>query len=233
MTLPHGLSRRTLLGGALLGLAAGSAVTALAPAVGADDDDELEGEGYALDDIERKVAERGPLVCPKVELEHHRGTHLRYTGMATVYAGFRLRLEKMEQVALEVGERFYGRPPRRLRHIGTLSCRRIRGYPGWISEHGLGNAIDLEGFDFGALPKDAALPDGAPKVFRHAFGVRVLSHWKPAKNAAAYHAEFLRALADELIARQDIFRVLLGPGYPGHWNHFHLDCAPFRMVEGF
>jgi hypothetical protein len=154
MTVSHRFSRRILLAAG-----ASSAVAALTPGAGADD---LEGEGYGLDEISREVAERGPLVCPKVELEHHRGTHLRYAGMATVYTGFRERLERMEQVAVEVGERVYGRPPRRLRHIGTLSCRRIRGYPGWISEHGLANAIDLEGFDFGPLPKGATLPDGLP-----------------------------------------------------------------------
>jgi hypothetical protein len=27
--------------------------------------------------------------------------------------------------------------------------------------------------------------------------------------------------------------VLLGPGYPGHYNHFHFDMASFRMVQIF
>jgi BirA family biotin operon repressor/biotin-[acetyl-CoA-carboxylase] ligase len=36
-----------------------------------------------------------------------------------------------------------------------------------------------------------------------------------------------------LIGRDDVFRVLLGPGYPGHDTHFHFDMAPWRMVQIF
>jgi len=36
-----------------------------------------------------------------------------------------------------------------------------------------------------------------------------------------------------LIGRQDLFRVVLGPAWPGHHNHFHLDFAPYRVVEVF
>jgi hypothetical protein len=43
----------------------------------------------------------------------------------------------------------------------------------------------------------------------------------------------LKTLARRLIGRKDVFRVLLGPGYPGHQNHFHFDMAPFTMVQIF
>ena len=62
--------------------------------------------------------------------------------------------------------------------------------------------------------------------------VRLERHWDgTGKNAP--HAAFLRALAERIIARPDIFHVVLGPAWPGHKNHFHLDHAPYRVVEVF
>ncbi len=130
----------------------------------------------------------------------------------------------------EVGTRIYGRAPRKIRHLGTYNCRRIGRYPDLVSEHGVGNGIDIAGFEFGPLARDAALPDGLPKALRRGFSVSVLKDWDPDPAAQAHKARFLRALTDALVARDDIFRVLLGPAYPGHKNHFHFDCAPYRLV---
>ena len=127
----------------------------------------------------------------------------------------------------------YGRAPSHLIHMGTFNCRRIKAYPSWLSEHALGNAIDLEGFDFPGLKKGQDLPEGVPRVFRGPFAVRVSPHWKRRKGLTAVHARFLRALAKAVISRKNIFRVALGPHYPGHHNHFHFDCAPWRIVDGF
>jgi hypothetical protein len=109
----------------------------------------------------------------------------------------------------------------------------MREHAEWLSEHAFGNAIDVEGFDFGHLPKGASLPPGLDKVFANGFEVRVLSHWGKKNGHAAVHARFLRTLAQRLAAQKDVFRVLLGPGYPGHNNHFHFDMAPFRLVQIF
>jgi hypothetical protein len=151
--------------------------------------------------------------------------------MAKVYTGFSDRLKELEKVARDAGIEVYGRAPIRIVQLGTTSCRRIAAYPGWLSEHALSNAIDIEGFDFGPLPKGSSLPSGLPGAFKNGFEVRVLSHWKASAGHAAVHGRFLKTLAKRLIARTDVFRVLLGPGYPGHDNHFHFDMAPFRMVE--
>ncbi len=220
-------TRRQLLGSAL-GLGFGLAgVALLGPAHAA------KLGKYGLDKLSRKVAPRGRVQCPTVKLEIYRGKHIRYRTAAKIYVGFRERLERFEKVAHDLAVEIYGRAPQRLVHMGTYNCRRISAYPDWISEHGLGNAIDLEGFNFAALPRKEKLPAGLPKALRHAFHVRVLNHYKAKRGVAKIHARFLRELARRLIARKDIFRVLLGPGYPGHHNHFHFDCAPFRMVEGF
>ena len=190
-------------------------------------------EEYPLDSISRTVPRHGPLKCPKVQLKIYRGEQLRYAQAARIFVGLQPRLEAMERVALAVGKRIYGRAPRRLVHLGTYNCRRIGGYPTWLSEHALGNAIDVAGFDFPPLARGAKLPAGVHRAFRAPFQVRVLRHWNKKTGPAALHARFLRAFAHAIIARKDIFRVLLGPGYPGHWNHFHFDMAPFRNVEGF
>ena len=62
---------------------------------------------------------------------------------------------------------------------------------------------------------------------------------KPAKaikkkaGLPAVHARFLRTLALRLMAHPEVFRVLLGPGYPGHETHFRFDMTTFRMVQLF
>ena len=186
---------------------------------------------YPLDTIAREVPPRGPLRCPKVQLVDYSGDIVRFSPPTKVFAGFRDRLKELEKVAGEVGVEVYGRPPSRVVHLGTYSCRRIAAYPGWLSEHALGNSIDVAGFNFAPMAKGASLPAGLPGAFKNGLEVRVLSHWKARSGHAAVHARFLKTLAQRLIAREDIFRVLLGPGYPGHDNHFHFDMAPFRMVE--
>ena len=127
----------------------------------------------------------------------------------------------------------YGRAPRTLVHLGTHNCRRMRRYPDWVSEHALGNAIDLAGFDFGPLARGASLPEGLPRALRRGFSVRLEQHWNAARGAGAVHRRFLRVLAAKLIERRDLFHVVLGPAWPGHHNHFHLDSAPYRVVEVF
>jgi hypothetical protein len=68
---------------------------------------------------------------------------------------------------------------------------------------------------------------------RAGFEVRIDNHWNATRGTGAAHSAFLRDLARRVIDRLDIFRTVLGPAYPGHRNHFHLDCAPYRVVEVF
>ena len=138
-----------------------------------------------------------------------------------------------EKVVAEVALEIYGRVPKRIKHLGTYNCRRIGGYPWLFSEHGIGNGFDVAGFDFGPAERDKRLFKGLPKSLRRSFKVRILKHWNAQRGVAATHSRFLRTLAKRLIARDDIFRVLLGPSYPGHKNHFHFDCSPWRLVDIF
>lgn len=190
-----------------------------------------QADDYALDSLERSVPAKGKMQCPPVELVTWRGDAVRYHSPVRVYVGFRERLRKFEVVVKDVAIEVYGRAPSKIVHIGTLNCRRIRLWPTLLSEHGIGNGIDVAGFDFGAVPRKGAVPQGLPPALRKGFSVRVKAHWEGNAGAAAVHARFLHRLTEKLLEREDIFRVLLGPAYPGHKDHFHFDCAPWRLVS--
>jgi hypothetical protein len=188
---------------------------------------------YPLDSLPREAPGGDDLGCPKIPVASYRGDVLRYRPEVWVNGSFRPRLTAFERVVRDVGVEVYGRAPERIVQLGGYGCRRMREHAGWLSEHALGNAIDVAGFDFGHLPAGAVLPPGLPPAFANGFEVRVLSHWGKHAGHAAVHARFLRTLVTRLAARDDVFRVLLGPGYPGHKNHFHFDMSTFRLVQIF
>lgn len=195
-------------------------------------EDDLPGERYPLDELARRVEPTGPMRCPAVPLVPYPGTALTWKKPLKVHPAFAERLAAFEAVAGDVAIRVYGRAPTRITHLGSYNCRRIRLYPDLLSEHGVGNAIDVTGFEFAALPRDQRKTSPLPKALHKSFSVRVLDHWDSPDDARAtgYHRRFLRELAAELERRPDIFRVMLGPSYPGHKDHFHFDCAPYRLV---
>ena len=192
-----------------------------------------EESAYPLDEVSREIPPRGRVQCPSVPIVRYEGRILRYHRPLRVYEGFRDRLEKFEAVVRDTAIEVYGRAPRKIVHLGTYNCRRIRSFPDLVSEHGLGNGIDVEGFDFPRLASGAEAPEGLPKRLRRPFKVRLLKHWNAKRGPGKVHSRFLRTLATRLIERKEIFRVLLGPAFPGHKNHFHFDCAPYRKVEIF
>ncbi len=189
---------------------------------------------YPLDDIARVLGagERMPCEEGKLELTLYRGEHLRYHKPLRVSPAFVPKLEAFERIVEEVALEHYGRAPSRIVHLGSYNCRRMRRYPDWISEHSLGNALDVSGFDFGPIPRGAQLAEGLPRSLSRAFSVRIDKHFR-AQGASAHHARFLHELARRLISRPDVFSVVLGPAWPGHENHLHLDHAPYRVVEVF
>ncbi len=183
---------------------------------------------YPLDDLPREVAPGQPQ-CPEVDLETYRGSVVRYQKPTRIYVGFEEPLRRFEEIARDTAIEVYGRAPRVLRHDGTYNCRSVRGIASLLSEHALGNAIDVEGFDFGPAPRGVK----APRGLRGSFSVRLGKHWNARTGVAALHARFLRLLAERVIERPDLFRVVLGPSYPGHQGHFHFDLAPYRLIDVF
>lgn len=228
----HPASPRLALALALAALALSSASPGPAGAQPAADSDDLAREGYPLDAIPRRVEPTGPMRCPEVPLQTYAGTAIPWKKALKVHPAFARRLAEFERLAVSVATRVYGRAPTNIAHLGSYKCRRIRRYPDLLSEHGLGNAIDITRFEFSALPRGATAPPGLPRALTRAFSASILDHWDSPEDGRpkSYHRRFLRELARELEARPDIFRVLLGPAYPGHKDHFHFDAAPYRLV---
>jgi hypothetical protein len=167
---------------------------------------------------------RGRLQCPAVELVRYRGDLVRLDHPARVNAPFRERLQRFEALVRDVAIEVYGRAPQRIVHAGTFACRTVR-HRERLSEHALGNAIDVVGFDFATAP--SAERKGLGRLGR-AFQVRVGRHWAPTDRTlrdplAPRHAAFLRRLVERLDDRPDIFRGVIGPPARGHLDHLHLD----------
>lgn len=187
---------------------------------------------YPLDDVSRSVVAGNPLPCERGELElvSYKGELLHYQKPLRVHPAFRAQLVAFEGIVDELGREHFGRAPRRILHMGAYACRPMRRHAHWMSEHALGNAIDVAGFDFGPATRKMVLPPELPKGLRRGFQIRVDKHWE-GTGAQAPQAEFLRALAARIIERPDVFRAIVGPGWPGHDNHFHLGHPPYRMVK--
>lgn len=193
----------------------------------------LRGDAYELDPIARFLEEGERLDCRSRDLVRHGGKALRYQGPVYVNPAFRERLMRFEEVVVEVSREIYGRAPVRLRHAGAYVCRSSRKRAYRVSEHALGNAIDVLGFDFGAATRREPLPTELAPSLRKPFQVRVARHWQPndAVKTAATHEAFLRALAARLEQREDVFRGMIGPSHRDHSDHFHFDMAPWRYVH--
>jgi hypothetical protein len=192
----------------------------------------LRGDPYALDDVERSIDPAIQLGCQPESLVVHRGQVLPYHGAVQVDPAFVDRLVRFEQLAVEVAAEVYGRAPAKLRHVGAYSCRPTRQRSQRLSEHALGNAIDVIGFDFGRARRAQPLPAGVPSALSQPFQVRIARHWAPrdASSIGATHSRFLRTLAARLGDRSDVFRGMIGPSRRDHADHFHLDMSPWRYV---
>jgi hypothetical protein len=107
--------------------------------------------------------------------------------------------------------------------MGGFSCRNTAG-SGGLSEHGLGNAIDLAGFDFAPDEQGEGPAAGA-------FQVRIIDHWFAEEGFALEHRRFLHLLTDRLLDHPEIFRRIIGPPTWLHDDHLHLDMGPSRHAN--
>jgi hypothetical protein len=142
------------------------------------------------------------------------------------------RLGRFEEVVREVALDVYGRAPQAIRHHGAYSCRPSSTPAGRVSEHSLGNAIDVAGFEFGPAAAGANL-SGLPDDLLSAFEVSVEDHWDASRwlPVRSTHRRFLRQLARRLEERRDVFRSMIGPSQADHENHFHFGMPPWRYVR--
>jgi len=181
---------------------------------------------YALDMMDRRMLSGGR--CPEVPLVMYRGALVRFDRAVRIHEAFVPRVQIFERIVYDAAIEVYGRPPRRLVHRGAYNCRAVRGFPELLSEHGLGNALDWSGADFGPLPPGQPAPASLPIALRRGFSVRVADHYRTTHGVGAGHARFLQILRERLMATTELSGVL-GPGYPGHEDHFHIDVAPWTL----
>ncbi len=201
-------------------------------------EEEEEDDGYwvgppdSIPDCEAKLEEAGvkfeasrlPLHKTKAGIycgaeqvvRYHKGPgSISWGGKPKVTCGVALAMARMETIVQEEAEREFSRPVKRIKHMGTYNCREMANYPGWVSEHSYGNAIDIKYFELrggkkipvlGEYPKNGAEP-------------------KDAK------ARFLKQVARRLYDEK-VFSVVLTPSFDrAHRNHFHLDMARY-LVDG-
>ena len=181
---------------------------------------------YPLDALGRTVPDT-LLRCPEVDARDFVGLALEFVPPARVIEPFRERLVQFEQVVSAAALELYGRAPSKVLVSASYDCRSVKGKSRRLSEHALGNAIDVAGFDFLPSPNWPAVATPLPGAFE----VRVDRHWKAKGDPAIErHARFLEQLTRDLVARH-IFRTLLGPAEPEHADHFHFDMAPSPHVN--
>jgi hypothetical protein len=186
------------------------------------------GRSYPLDRL-RRSSHGAAASCPKLELRRFRGDTLQFLPSVRVVEPFRERLLEFERVVREVSERVYSRSPSAILVAASYGCRSVRGKQLRLSEHALGNAIDIAGFRFSPLAKSKSA--GLSPTLAAGFDVRVDQHWRGRGSALGRrHSRFLHELTAALV-KQDTFRTLLGPAHRDHHDHFHFDMAPQHYVD--
>ena len=122
-----------------------------------------------------------------------------------VSCSFALEMERFTREVVEPAAlRYFGQPVRRLRHFGTYSCRET--HDGHASEHAVGKAIDVAGFE---------LADGTLVMVEH--------DWR----RGGPRGRFLHDIARRACR---YFSVVLTPDSDrDHYNHIHLDTGPYRL----
>jgi len=209
----------------------------------------LRGDPYELDSISRVIPPGVHARCPPdIAVIEYAGLALTYATPLRVAASFAPRLAMFERLVATLATRQYGRAPDRILHLGARACRSVRGRADRLSEHALGNALDVSGFEFDARPRevpgpkskkpgrekattDASAADKS-RVGEAAFTISVLQHWKPAlqlQSDAARHSAFLHELTRRTIA-EHVFRGVIGPGHEGHADHLHFDQGPWSYT---
>ena len=184
------------------------------------------GPRYELDGISRSPG----APCQPDVMVRYRSSSLRTSAGVRVHPAFAARLPALDLVAREVAIEHYGRAPRRMLTVGGYVCRSIRGRADRVSEHALGNALDVRGFELPALRRRDPAPPAMPRRLRRGFTVTVGHDWDAEGEVGRYHGAFLRAFVARLV-RDDVFRVIYGPAHPGHRSHFHFDMSPFRWIH--
>jgi len=135
---------------------------------------------------------------------------IKYSPPLKIDCSLALELPAIERaIQQEAGEQL-GSPITRVNVFGSYSCRKVRGgVSGNLSEHAVGNAIDIGGF-----------------VPRRGAAISVERDYLPLQ-AEAPHAKsrFLRAVFRALSAEKGITYVIGPETRADHHDHIHIDRA--------
>jgi hypothetical protein len=126
---------------------------------------------------------------------------------ATMSCAMASRLDEFEREAVQpLARAELGHRVTRIDHLGSFACRASTGRPSRLSQHALGQAIDIAGF---------RLSDGSRVSVEH--------DWSDSGSKAV----FLHRLASKACR---YFSVVLTPdSNADHYNHLHLDIGPERF----
>jgi len=134
-------------------------------------------------------------------------TGITYSGPLMIDCSLALALPSIEKVIQEEAQRHLGEPITRITTLGSYSCRSVRGWRERISQHALGNALDMAAFSTKNGSKASVMRD-------YEMGVEA---------PATPRGRFLRAIYRRLWSEGGVTRVL-GPEWDAaHRDHFHLD----------
>ena len=167
---------------------------------------------YALDDFVRRP-EHVLEGCPDVPLVDRVGDPVPWRPALRVHPSFVSAVTDLESVIRQTARDVEGQDVTAFLCASSYRCTTVRGRPERISEHALGNAIDLRGV-----------------VLANGTETSVGAHWHAASDADLVHARFWRTLV-ERIRDRGIFRGILGPPAPDHLEHLHFDRGPSAFFD--
>lgn len=170
----------------------------------------LDAGPYALDELPRAaaLAEEG---CPDVPLVDHAGDDVAWDPALRVHPAFVPSVRALERAIVDTAREVYGRAPERVLSASSFRCTTIRRRDDRVSEHALGNAIDVRG----------VVIDGEE--------ITVRERWTEAEEESP-HARFFHALVRRVL-RDGVFRGVIGPPARDHHDHLHFDHGPSRFVD--
>lgn len=167
---------------------------------------QLAAQGVRFEPVAAPISTNGCGIDNAVRVQQSAIAWSRPAEMACLLAA---RLDSFEREAVQpAARRYFGQPVVLIHHYGAFACRGENGGDRRLSQHALGNAIDIGGFELG---------DGTR--------IDVESDWR----ARGPRRDFLRDVAKRACA---YFNVVLTPASDArHRNHFHFDVGPYRLCS--
>jgi hypothetical protein len=168
--------------------------------------DQLVAQGVRYTTIAAPVAANGCGIANGVRVEQ---SAIVWNRPAEMSCSLATRLDGFERdIVQSAARRHFGRPVVLIHHYGAYACRSENGGDGRLSQHAVGNAIDIGGFELSDGTRIVVETDWRGRGRRHDFLHEV------AQGACRY------------------FNVVLTPSSDAfHRNHFHLDVGPYKLCS--